>query len=133
MNFQSLFLSYEGRIRRSHFWIGLIILLVVEWVIMAVTIGSAMSTAAMTHNPGAMFGGAALIGWILLLLYPALAVYTKRWHDRGKSGWMSLVGLIPIVGPFWLLIELGFLDGTQGPNQYGPSPKGIEGSAPAAA
>lgn len=29
-----------------------------------------------------------------------------------------------IIG-FWLLITLGFLDGTSGPNRYGPSPKGI--------
>jgi len=51
-----------------------------------------------------------------------LAVYTKRWHDRNKSGWWSLILLIPIVGPIWMLVELGFLRGTEGTNNYGPDP-----------
>ena len=35
-------------------------------------------------------------------------------------GWWVLIGLIPIIGALWLLIELGFLKGTDGPNRYGP-------------
>jgi uncharacterized membrane protein YhaH (DUF805 family) len=62
--------------------------------------------------------------WIVMLvfLYPTLAVYAKRWHDRGKSGWWTLILLIPIIGPLWALIECGFLRGTEGPNQYGADP-----------
>ena len=60
----------------------------------------------------------------LVFLYPALAVYTKRWHDRGKSGWWSLIMLVPFIGPIWALVELGFLSGTPGPNQYGADPLG---------
>jgi uncharacterized membrane protein YhaH (DUF805 family) len=126
-----MFLSFDGRLRRLHFWIGFIILWVVEMVIVSVTIGGAMSTAAMTHNYGAMMAGPAAIGWLLLLalMYPALALYTKRWHDRDKSGWMSLIAFIPFIGGLWMLIECGFLDGTPGPNKYGPSPKGLGGAA----
>jgi uncharacterized membrane protein YhaH (DUF805 family) len=40
---------------------------------------------------------------------------------------------LTIVGALWPLIELGFLDGTQGPNKFGPSPKGIGAPAAAAA
>jgi len=29
-----------------------------------------------------------------------------------------------VIGGLWLLIELGFLKGTAGPNQYGPDPLG---------
>ena len=62
--------------------------------------------------------------WILVLLflYPSLAVYTKRWHDRGKSGWWSLIALVPLIGGIWMLVECGFLRGTEGPNQYGNDP-----------
>ena len=31
------------------------------------------------------------------------------------------------IGVLWTLIECGFLDGTPGPNKYGPSPKGLGG------
>ena len=58
----------------------------------------------------------------LALIYPAIVLYAKRWHDRGKSGWWTLIGLVPIIGGLWMLIELGFLKGTDGDNQYGPDP-----------
>ena len=59
---------------------------------------------------------------VLVFIYPGLAVYTKRWHDRNKSGWWSLIVLVPIVGSIWMLIELGILRGTDGDNRYGPDP-----------
>ena len=59
------------------------------------------------------------------MLWVDLAVSVKRWHDRDKSGWMLLIGLIPLVGLVWTLIECGFLDGERGPNQFGESPKGF--------
>ncbi len=42
-----------------------------------------------------------------------------------KSAWFLAIGLIPLIGAIWLFVELGILDGTQGPNRFGPSPKGI--------
>jgi uncharacterized membrane protein YhaH (DUF805 family) len=29
---------------------------------------------------------------------------------------------VPIIGAIWLLVECGFLRGTEGPNNYGPDP-----------
>ena len=43
----------------------------------------------------------------LLSLIPAIIVHIKRFHDRDKSGWWVLLGLIPFIGAIWLLIELG--------------------------
>jgi uncharacterized membrane protein YhaH (DUF805 family) len=59
----------------------------------------------------------ALAAWWLLL---ALAV--KRLHDRGKSPAWLLLALLPLLGPVWLAIELGFLPGTRGENRYGADP-----------
>jgi uncharacterized membrane protein YhaH (DUF805 family) len=61
-----------------------------------------------------------LIG--IALLWPSVAIAIKRWHDRGKSGWWMLIFFVPIVGWIWGGIELGFLKGTDGPNEYGPDP-----------
>jgi uncharacterized membrane protein YhaH (DUF805 family) len=138
MDFKNLFLSFNGRTRRMHFWIGFIIVWVVEMVVFSVFIGGAMAAAASSGDPNAMsaaLGGTGLIGCLVLLalIWPTLALYTNRWHDRNKSGWMTLILLIPIVGPLWALVELGFLDGTPGENKYGPSPKGITSAAPTAA
>ena len=53
---------------------------------------------------------------------PSLAVAVRRLHDIGKSGWMLLIGLIPLVGAIWLLILL-LRDSEAGENKYGPNPK----------
>ena len=58
----------------------------------------------------------------LLVLIPAILVYIKRFHDRDKSGWWVLIVLMPIIGAIWMLVELGFLAGTPGPNRFGPPP-----------
>lgn len=38
-----------------------------------------------------------------------------------------IVGFIVVVASLYLLVVLGFLDGTPGPNRFGRSPKGIGG------
>lgn len=60
----------------------------------------------------------------ILYLWATYAVTAKRWHDRDKSGWWSLIGLIPF-GSIWMLVECGFLKGTDGPNRFGGHPQGI--------
>ncbi len=73
------------------------------------------------------FGGGVLGFLIWLIVYPStaylgLALNAKRWHDRNKSGWWSLLGLIPVLGLFLIVFELGCYKGTSGPNKYGPDP-----------
>jgi uncharacterized membrane protein YhaH (DUF805 family) len=126
----SLFTSFEGRINRAKWWLGVVILIIVQGIVYYI-IASAMGVGAIdTSNPAAMDefmskGGLPVGIAALILLYPSLAVYAKRWHDRGKSGWWTLIGLIPVIGGIWILIELGILRGTNGPNQYGPDPLGL--------
>ena len=42
---------------------------------------------------------------LLALMIPA---NTRRWHDRGKSGWWSLLLIVPVIGLVWIIVELGF-------------------------
>ena len=64
-----------------------------------------------------------LILWWLFTLVPNIAVAIRRMHDQDKSGWMILLGFIPFVGGIILLVFM-LLDGTRGPNRFGPDPKG---------
>ena len=148
-NWQHLLFSFEGRIRRSHFWVGWLILL----------------------------GVSVVIGWIpiinllgFLLIWPNLAIAVKRLHDMGHTGWLAAIpwvvnivgtiiglGLIGVsafanasalhnedpaaifalIGPalglfcLLLLVNLGFLlwigltEGQSGENRFGPNPKGL--------
>jgi uncharacterized membrane protein YhaH (DUF805 family) len=70
-----------------------------------------------------MSGGILTLLFMLAVLVPNIAVAVRRLHDVGKSGWMVLIGLIPLFG--WIyLIYLYVQPGETGPNQYGPDPKG---------
>ena len=55
---------------------------------------------------------------------PNLAVSVRRLHDVGKSGWMYLICLIPLIGALWLLV-LYCTDSKPGANQFGENPKGL--------
>ncbi len=54
------------------------------------------------------------------LLWAGIAICIKRFHDMGKSGWLTLLYLIPIVG-FGVLIWQGITK-SEGPNAYGAQP-----------
>jgi uncharacterized membrane protein YhaH (DUF805 family) len=139
---QMLF-SFEGRMRRRDFWLCALGLAVLQWVVwsiaaamffpaVAVNVSPSGNVAVWTSWMGAIAGPMLLINCIFL--WPRLAIGVKRCHDRNKTGFWLLLALIPILGWIWLLVDLGFLDGTPGPNKYGPSPKGLGGeAAPAAA
>ncbi|BCG91795.1 DUF805 domain-containing protein [Mesorhizobium sp. 131-2-1] len=118
MDWKYLLTSFEGRINRAKFWaaIGVFIVIGIIGLILDSILGTRITLAS-----GGQIG---IIGIIISLasIYFAFAVYAKRWHDRDKSGWWSLIVLIPIIGGIWMLVELGILEGTRGANQYGPDP-----------
>jgi uncharacterized membrane protein YhaH (DUF805 family) len=125
----TLFTSFEGRIPRSQFWLGVIVLFVVQWIVWLV-FGAMFGMRMMAIDPNDPAAAARMMpGFVipvliivLVFLYPALAIYAKRWHDRDKSGWWSLILFIPVIGPIWFLVECGCLRGSEGANGYGPDP-----------
>lgn len=149
MSIVQFLFGFHGRIRRSHLWlftitmhvaIGVLFLLCHNVVI--VDHGVQWSQPSGAHEAFQRIGANAdqmrhvkvislmtAAPWLgavgLLVAWMKLAVLVKRWHDRDKSGWWVLIVLIPLIGPIWQFVECFFLDGTQGPNKHGPSPKGI--------
>lgn len=118
MDWKWLLRSYDGRINRAKFWAAIGVFVVVG--ILAMLIDLLLGTT-IDLGGGGELGIVSLIV-SLLSIYCALAVYAKRWHDRDKSGWWSLIGLVPFIGGIWILIELGILEGTRGANRFGPDP-----------
>lgn len=118
---QKLF-SFQGRLRRRDYWL-------LSFLLFGVVIVIFMLAGALGVNFAQDSGEATLLQLVvsLILLWPSLALGVKRCHDRNQSGRWLLMELIPLVGGLWALINLGILDGTQGPNRFGPSPKGIGG------
>ena len=109
-----LLFSYDGRIGVRQFWFGILASL-------AMSIGAAVFISLALLIPLFYFGvtprsieiatyaAAGLTG--IVAIYMQLAVTVKRCHDRGRSGWWSLLTLIPIVGWVWMIVDLGILGG----------------------
>ena len=112
IDWQHLLLRFDGRINRAKFWSGVGALIVAYIVIFALF---AIDSSALRALLGVAY---------LAMIWPSLAISIKRWHDRDKSGWWVLIGLVPFIGGIWALVETGFLVGTRGGNQYGPDPLG---------
>lgn len=115
-----LFFSMTGRIGRGRWWLASIVL----WVLFVGVLGvnwTAIQDAGITAPE---WGATRVVTTVLavLLIWPNIAVGVKRWHDRGKSGWWMLIYLVPVIGALWALVELGFLEGDSGANEYGPDP-----------
>ncbi|HET9820623.1 MAG TPA: DUF805 domain-containing protein [Burkholderiaceae bacterium] len=106
-----LLLSWRGRIDRRTWWL---------WSVAALIGLAAYATMVLRIAGVSAAGTEHAVN--LLLLWPFLALSAKRWHDRDKPGWWVLVGLIPVVGWLWLLVENGLLAGTPGPNRFGDVP-----------
>jgi uncharacterized membrane protein YhaH (DUF805 family) len=117
MDWKYILTSYEGRINRAKFWASIGIFFV--GTIIAIVIDNALGL-----NIGSLPYGIVYILYILASLYFIFSVYAKRWHDRDKSGWWTLIALVPVIGGIWLIVELGILEGTPGANRYGPNPLG---------
>ena len=118
-----LFLSSNGRLARTPFLIAA-----------AVLIGLALLYDAVPRTLH------WLTGWLIYpaLLFSGACVLSKRLHDRGRSGWWSLLILLAVIAVWpqpehfldflfslvliWAAVELGVMGGEQGANRYGVNP-----------
>ena len=133
--------GFKGRLRRRDYWIFNIVL-----VLAVIAMVGPFMLAVGFETRDRRFDALGLVA-----LWPSMALLVKRIHDRDKTGRMALIYWIPslvstglsfipefglgglkvfldigtgMIG-LWFLVEFGFMDGTQGPNEYGPSPKGV--------
>ena len=120
-----LFLSSNGRLARTPFLVA-----------SGVLVG-----AAVLYEAIAGYTLHWLTGWLVYpaLLFSGACVLSKRLHDRGRSGWWSMLILIAIIAVWpqpehfldfmfslvilWAVVELGVMGGEQGANRYGPNPQ----------
>ncbi|GAA1983055.1 DUF805 domain-containing protein [Isoptericola halotolerans] len=122
----SKYATFSGRARRSEYWfwaLFMVLVAIVLSIFVSATGGLEIDTATMTPVFGATYFVATLVN--LALLLPTIAVTVRRLHDQDKSGFWYFIVFVPFVGPIILLVFM-FLEGTRGPNQFGPDPKAVD-------
>ena len=106
------YFCFEGRAARKEFWMWVLAVFAVNFILNLIPkVGCWLSLI-----------------FILAVLLPTLGVTARRFHDLGKSGWMQLLGLIPVVGGLIVLI-LCIPEGSKESNAYGAP---VAAAAPAA-
>ena len=103
----SKFVNFQGRASRSEFWWFALFVFLVCFV--AIIIDDATNQSIVQSIAG------------LALFLPSLSVQVRRLHDTDKSGWWSLLDIIPLIGSIILLI-ICTLKGTPGTNRFGENP-----------
>jgi uncharacterized membrane protein YhaH (DUF805 family) len=130
----------------------IVVAVVLSWILGLIMGTGGMMTMAQALDP-ATLQKAAWQGLIVSIItaYPYMAISVKRRHDRNNNGYDAIglivvgilynllqalgvisptntvgmiVGLVFAVYAIYMLVQLGFLKGTAGPNNYGPDPLG---------
>lgn len=136
----------RGRSNRAKYWLGIVIWLLAYAVVAAPYFVLSEQPPAVVLGIGALLVVVLIAGTVSSILFSI-----RRLHDRDKSGhWLWLFVLVPgllngvgsgisMVSPeaalvalpltlvalgitIWMIVELGFLRGTPGPNRFGPDP-----------
>ena len=108
---QNHYFDFEGRARRKEFWMFALVnfaISIVITIVVGVVSDSLASIVSMLYS--------------LAVLLPSIGLGVRRLHDTGRTGWLALLALIPLVN--LVLIYFFVLEGDAGPNEYGPDPKG---------
>ncbi|ANQ51880.2 DUF805 domain-containing protein [Flammeovirga sp. MY04] len=106
--------NFSGRARRSEYWFFLLFNVIAIFALMALD-AFIINVLEVGFSP-------FYIIYAFASFIPTIALIVRRLHDVGKSGWFYFVGLIPLIGPIWLIV-LFCTDGEYGNNQYGENPK----------
>ena len=105
--------DFKGRSRRREYWYFILSFWVVSLILEIIEANVPPPEQEILSIIQGIFGYALLIPLISLLI--------RRLHDIGKSGWWSLVFLIPIVGIVMTFVWL--IRDSDDDNQYGPNLK----------
>lgn len=116
-DYKQIFFAFEGRIGRRQYWVAVLLILLPLSICAAL---AAMLAASLKESFFYMLL-VLLVMTIIPVVWASLAVAVKRLHDLNRSGWWSLLCLVPYLGGLFLFV-LGLPRGTPGQNEYGQPP-----------
>jgi uncharacterized membrane protein YhaH (DUF805 family) len=99
-----IFFSLEGRINRVEFWVALVSIAL--FTVLMLSLGR--HVYRMEGQGFRALGAVVFCAWMFVFGWTVVAVSVKRWHDMNLSGLMTLLWLIPLVGPIIVIGWLGF-------------------------
>ena len=118
---------FSGRARRTEYWMFQLVNFFIALAFILILVPLFPSQSDSEKAIGLAVWVVLFCAYILATMIPGVAVSVRRLHDVDLSGWWLLLSLVPLGGLAIFVFHV--LDGTSGPNRYGPDPKG-RGRAP---
>jgi uncharacterized membrane protein YhaH (DUF805 family) len=119
--------GFKGRIGRGMWWLAQLVAIPIIYLGGAsLVLGLVAAGPAQTAQElNLAWGGSMvliLIATIIIGVWINFSSTIQRYHDRGKSGFWSLMLFVPFIGFILVIIECGFCSGDDGHNKWGPPP-----------
>jgi len=123
--------SCEGRIPRAAFWgtfiligiLTLFIYLMTTLIVVPKIFVAGESAKQVCENifvtpNSVIYIFSFRVVWLILVSWVFIALQIKRWHDLGKTGWLTLINFVP-GGTLISIFILGFFKSVSGQNKFG--------------
>jgi uncharacterized membrane protein YhaH (DUF805 family) len=107
------FAELDGRTSRADFW-GFAVWNTIFGVLATVADGFLFPHFHTGRGP-------VTFAYMAAVASPSWCVMVRRLHDKGISGWWSLLNALPVIGQFIVFLML-IQAGDVGENEYGPQP-----------
>lgn len=108
---KTFFTNYSnamGMASRRNYWLSMVAYWVIDMLIV-VWLG-AISAMLNTRSEDQMLGlgiiGVIIMAFMILMIVPSVCLNIRRMHNIGQSGWMVLLGYVPIVNIYYLVLTL---------------------------
>ena len=104
------YVQFNGRACRSEYWYWQLANFLVAFILACVT--GDLSNPEESSIVSDLYN--------LAVFLPSLAVFVRRMHDIGRSGWNFFWACLPIIG--WIILLVYCCKPSGEPNQYGEGP-----------
>lgn len=108
MGLVSFLFGYNGRINRTQYWLGTLGAGFAGGFIVSFITFALVGAAPPSKDAAATMGPLLLVLWGVLCValgWVAMALQWKRFHDRGRPGWLALTPLLPVTMAFMTIVS----------------------------
>lgn len=115
--------SFKGRLSRKSFWLGALLMVLVQFAMFAAVAGLADPQSGRTQleDGPAILVGFAFMGMWIATAWAVLAMSVKRLHDLSMPGVLAILLLVPAIA-FFAFLFLAFMPSRQETNRHGAPP-----------
>lgn len=119
------YVNFKDRTSRGGFWwyvLAYLIVAIILGFVDSALFGGGSAEISAGDGVAVNYSSGPLVSlWMLVNIIPSIAISARRMHDTNRTGWLQLLGLIPLLG--WIfLIYVYVQKGNVGENRFGADP-----------